>query len=160
MLFRSQIIGRAIRIDCHKKRLMPERNVTCFLHITVPLDPDDKELRPVRFSVQERQTLMAPLAKLVGDLHAYSKIHKKIHNITRLMKLIRVHAFDAVYRNWIPNISQDNIVLHSRRDSKQSCTWNIHSKPPSHEVLQNSHDMNEHRRTLGLFKNMNKLKEI
>ena len=99
----DQVMGRTIRLQSHRKRPVAERNVACFLHVTVPADPTDARFgAPTPMQQRRGATAVPPLARYVGDLHAYHRVHKKVGGIARALHLVRTHALDAVYRTWRP----------------------------------------------------------
>lgn len=98
----EQVMGRAIRFRSHRRRPETERNVVCFLHVTVPEDPtDDRFARASQTAA--RGARVPPMIRYVGDLHAYYRVHKKIGGIANVQALIRTDALDAVYRTWQPS---------------------------------------------------------
>lgn len=100
----EQVMGRAIRFRSHLRRSEAERNVVCFLHVTVPEDPTDARFARAPQSAA-RSARVPPMIRYVGDLHAYYRVHKKVGGIAKVQTLVRTDALDAVYRTWQPSES-------------------------------------------------------
>ena len=130
----EQVMGRAIRIRCHRKRPVAERNVACFLHVSVPADPFDTRLGDdvvTRANRPRKANGVPTLARCVGDLHAYYQVHKKVPGIERLLQQIRTDALDAVYRSWRPSLDPLATVVTANTHAQRSLS-------PKHRAYKRS----------------------
>ena len=140
----EQVLGRAIRIGSHQRKTPNQRNTTCFLHVTVPEHPGDPALDAPTTAVPTRGR-MPRLARLVGDLHKYYQMHKKIADIVHVGGLLRTHAVDSVYRDWSPLHGVTNVL---RLAGASWCTQPALSTP---RVVQRDHDVRARREAYGFL---------
>lgn len=132
----QQIIGRAIRINNHRKCKHNElHNVSCFLHISVPESVVHEEKQPATLAKISR---MSSLERVIGDLHRLKCMHEKIDDIVQATSMLQLNAFDIVFLNMqsqhqLSVLSNDDSGVHERQ-------WLVRKlKTPSARLLQAIH---------------------
>lgn len=157
----NQVMGRAIRFGSHSKRAQQQdRNVTCFLHVTVPDNPSDTCFQKKEQSkpLTKKHLAFPSLIRYVGDLHAYYRVHKKNISICRLLNMLRIDAMDAVYRDWTPLQTATDAVLTISREGKTKTHTQVLRLPWTTRAFTNTHEQQrlfdliiERRQRLGLY---------
>lgn len=103
----QQILGRAIRINNHRKcKHMELHNVACFLHITVPEtvvdEPQSHQTLSKMPVALHKVSRMSYLERMIGDLHRFKCLHNKIDDIVHATNHLQLNAFDIVFLNVRP----------------------------------------------------------
>ena len=158
----DQVMGRAIRFGSHSKHAQQQdRNVTCFLHVTVPNNPSDNcfHNKEQSTSLTVKYQNFPSLVRYVSDLHAYYRVHRKNTPIYRLLNMLRADSMDAVYRDWTPTLNATNAVLinmsHEGNTNKKNyisrLPWRTHAFINIHEQQHLFELIVERRLCLGLI---------
>lgn len=130
----QQIVGRAIRINNHRKCAHVElHNVSCFLHITVPETVVDEPDQTAKSLV--KLSRMSFLERSIADLHRLKCMHNKIDDIVLATRLLQLNAFDIVFLN--TETQKMLSVLAGKDADKDTCGWFVRKqKSISLTVLQ------------------------
>ena len=128
----QQVIGRAIRIKNHRKlRHTQLHNVCCFLHVSVPEEDVFNQEKLLHTSMSR----MSISERLIGDLHRFRNMQKKIEDVEHASSLVQIHAIDSVLQktaivNSVSVLSSDDQV-----DIK-SFPWRVLQKEQlSHKLI-------------------------
>lgn len=128
----EQVMGRAIRIGNHKKHIQKQlRNVSCFLHISVPEKPFyNTGIKPIIIDS------LNAMERSFSDIHRYRLMQHKIKDVRETDIQIQSNAIDTIF---LGEPRQQNIcVLSDGGKNIDNHSWKIVQHTQSSHILQDT----------------------